>query len=208
MRILSLFVVMAALMTTFQSAQAQDNGSANQSTTSIFKKNQNFDNEGVELYSSNLHMKKNKIIGLGLATGGVTGLIGLNAEINIQPEDAMYIGLGTGQAYSSFNFGYKMNFEGQYLSPYTKVGFSKWFSGKSETGAARKSDVLKQVLSEKEIADNKFDVNFLTAAAGIEYNQLEGELSGVNLFGEIVLMGDFSTTKLVPTASIGAIYFY
>lgn len=178
-------------------------------TASIFSKNQKFDHEGVELYNNNLDMKSMKKVGAGLAVGGLTGLIGLNVEVNVVPEDTIFFGLGTGKGYSTFNFGYKKNFEGYYMSPYTKVGITRWSdSGKAEYGAARSSDILRQVLSENEIRDNRFYVNFLAAGAGLEYNQLEGNLSGINLFGELLLLSDISNFKLVPTASIGVTYFY
>lgn len=178
-------------------------------TTSVFSKNQKFDNEGVELYNNNLDMKSMKRIGAGLAAGGMTGLIGLNIEINIEPEDTLFLGLGSGKGYNTFNFGYKKNFEGYYMSPYTKVGITRWSSASnSGNGAASSSDVLRQVLSNDEIRDNKFYVNFLAGGAGLEYNQLEGNLSGINLFGELLVLADISDFKLVPTGSIGITYFY
>ncbi len=178
-------------------------------TNSIFSKNQKFDNEGVELYNDNLDMKSMKKIGTGLAAGGMTGLIGLNIEINFQPEDTLFFGLGSGKGFNTFNIGYKKNFEGYYMSPYTKVGINRWSSSSnSSSGSASSSDILRQVLSDNEIRDNNFYVNFLAGGAGLEYNQLEGNLSGINLFGELLLLADISDFKLVPTGSIGITYFY
>jgi hypothetical protein len=178
-------------------------------TTSVFSKNQKFDNEGVELYNDNLDMKSMKKIGAGLATGGMAGLIGLNIEINFQPEDTLFFGLGSGKGFNTFNIGYKKNFEGYYMSPYTKVGINRWSSSSNSAGGtASSSDILRQVLSDNEIRDNNFYVNFLAGGAGLEYNQLEGNLSGINLFGELLLLADISDFKLVPTGSIGITYFY
>jgi hypothetical protein len=178
-------------------------------TTSIFSKNQKFDHEGIELYDSTFDMKSMKRIGAGLATGGMTGLIGLNIEINIQPEDTFFLGLGSGKGYNTFNFGYKKNFEGYYMSPYTKVGITRWSNhSNSSGGTAMSSDILRQVLSSDEIRDNRFYVNFLAAVEGVEYYQLEGNLSVINLFGELLLLADISDFKLVPTGSIGITYFY
>ncbi len=178
-------------------------------SSSIFSKNQKFDHEGVELYDTNLDMKAMKRIGLGVAAGGVTGMVGLNAEFNIEPEHALFLGLGTGKGFNTFNFGYKRNFEGIYLSPYTKVGFSKWFdSSSSAGGSASDSDILRQVLADRQIQENNFDVNFLAGGAGLEYNQLEGEMAGVNFFGELLVMVEASTFKVLPTGSVGITYFY
>lgn len=178
-------------------------------TTSIFSKNQKFDNEGVELYNNNLDMKSMKKIGAGLAAAGMMGTIGLNIEVNLEPEDTVFFGLGTGKGFNTFNFGYKKNYEGYYMSPYTKVGLTRWSSASNAgAGASSGSDVLRQVLSDNEIRENNFYVNFLAGGAGLEYNQLEGNLSGVNLFGELLVLADISDLKLVPTGSIGITYFY
>ncbi len=201
-----IFAVLVICLAVFaQNAQAD----TTTGTTSIFSKNQKFDNEGVELYNSNFEMKSSKRVGAGLATGGMTGLIGLNVEVNMRPEDTLFFGLGSGKGFNTINVGYKKNFEGYYMSPYTKVGISRWSdSSNSAGGSAQSSDVLRQVLTDTEIRDNHFYVNFLAGGAGLEYNQLEGELSGINLFGELLVLANISDVKLVPTASIGITYFY
>lgn len=188
------------------SAQAQVNDTG---STSVFSKNQKFDNEGVELYESNLDMKAHKKIGFGFVAGGLAGVLGLNFEFNMEPKNAVFFGLGTGKGYNTFNFGWKHNFEGYYMSPYTKVGFSRW-SDASNNGdrPASDSNVLKLVLTDDEIRDNRFSMNFITGAVGLEYNQLEGGLSGVNLFGEVLAMTEISRGKIIPTGSVGITYFY
>lgn len=192
--------------TTMNTAFAQTESS---SSTSIFSKKQLFDNEGVELYSNNLEMKSYKKVGAGLATGGLSGVVGINLEYNFEPQEAGFAGFGTGTGFQTFNFGWKHNFEGIYMSPYTKVGISKWVdAGNSEDRPADSNNVLKAALSNKQIQNNNFDVNFLSGAIGLEYNQLEGDLAGVNLFGEILVLTEIAEGRLIPTASIGAIYYY
>ena len=175
---------------------------------SFFSKNQKFDHEGVELYDSNIDMKEYKKIGVGFSSGGMTGLFGLNLEINIVPQDSAVVGLGKGEAYGTFHFAWKRNYEGQYLSPYTKVGYSRWFNTNSDAGAANESNILKNVLTESEIRTNEFSADFIAAAAGLEYNQLEGELSGVNFYGELILMSEITKGIYLPTAGVGLTYFY
>ena len=175
---------------------------------SFFSKNQKFDHEGVELYDSNIDMKEYKKIGVGFSSGGMTGLFGLNLEINIVPQDSAVVGLGKGEAYGTFHFAWKRNYEGQYLSPYTKVGYSRWFNTNSDAGAANESNILKNVLTESEIRTNEFSADFIAAAAGLEYNQLEGELSGVNFYGELILMSEITKSIYLPTAGVGLTYFY
>lgn len=176
--------------------------------TSVFTKNQNFDEEGVELYESNLQLKSFKKFGFGAALGGLNGFFGANIEANIVPENALFLGLGGGDGYNALSAGWKMNFAGEYLSPYTKVGYSKWFNTNSASAVANRSDVLRRVLSDSEIRQNRFNVDFIAGGAGLEYNQLEGELSGVNLFAEILAMTSISKISIIPTGSVGITYFY
>ena len=175
---------------------------------SFFSRTQKIDHEGVELYDSNIDMKEYKKIGLGFSSGGMTGLLGLNVEVNIIPQDSAVVGLGKGEAYGTFHFAWKRNFEAQYLSPYTKVGFSRWFNTNNDAGAANESNILKNVLTDSEIQKNEFAANFIAAAAGLEYNQLEGDLSGVNFYGELVLMSEITKSIYLPTAGVGLTYFY
>lgn len=176
--------------------------------TSVFTKNQNFDEEGIELYESNLQLKSFKKFGFGASLGGLNGFFGANIEANILPDNALFIGVGGGDGYNAISAGWKMNFEGEYLSPYTKVGYSKWFNTNSASAVANRSDVLRRVLSDSEIRQNRFNVDFIAGGAGLEYNQLEGELSGVNLFAEILAMTSFSKISIIPTGSVGITYFY
>ena len=181
-------------------AQATDN-------MSIFRKNQKFDTDGTELYNSNTEMRGHKKFGVGTSVGGAAGMIGLHAEINLEPENALVIGLGTGPSYGTFDVLWKNNLESQYLSPYTKIGYSKWFRA-GGGGTAADSSVLRQIFSDSELRAGKFGADFLVGAIGAEYNQLEGELAGVNFYGELVMMGEMRTAKLVPSGAIGLTYFY
>lgn len=175
-------------------------------STSVFSKKQKFDQEGIELYSSNTEMKNYKKLGLGLALGGATGLLALNGEANLDTTEALVIGLGTGSGYGTFMVGWKHSFEAQYLSPYTKAGYSKWYSSSGKSAAD--SDVLKAVFSENDLRSGNFGADFLVGGVGIEYNQLEGDLAGVNFFGELILMDEISKSTLVPTGGVGITYYY
>lgn len=175
---------------------------------SIFSKNQKFDTDGTELYNSNLELKAHKRLGIGLMIGGAAGLIGINGEINVDPAEAAVVGLGFGTGYTSFNIDWKHNFLGSYLSPYTKVGYSKWFNTSGGANSADNSSILKRVLTTEELRDNRFSADFIVGSLGLEYNQLEGELSGMNLFGEVAMMSEIKRGVFIPTGAVGITYYY
>ncbi len=201
-------ILIISLIPFLSFAQGSDQYSTDQQNQSIFTKKQKIASDGVEVYDSNLEMKSMKRFGIGLVVGGATGLLGLNFEINVEPNDAAVFGLGTGSGYNSFGLGWKHNFIGNYLSPYTKVGYSKWFNSASGSNSAADSDVLRRILTDDEIKNNRFGADFLVGSAGLEYNQLEGDLSGINLFGEIVMMAEIKKTVFIPSGAIGINYYY
>ncbi len=197
-------VMMILALNTF----AQQTSDMSQSNESVFARKQKIDNEGIELYESNLDLKANKEFGLGLQLGGSTGVIAFNGEINLEPSEALVIGLGMGPSYGTFGLGWKHNFEGNYLSPYTKVGYSKWFNSASGAGSATDSDVLKRLFSDDDLRANRFEADFAVGGGGFEYNQLEGDLAGVNFYGEVIMMAELRKLTLVPTGAIGVTYYY
>lgn len=178
------------------------------SNQSFFSKKQKFDTEGIELYQTNWEMKKYKKIGFGVSLGGSGGVVGLSTEINLNPDGALVVGLGTGPSYGTFNLLWKQSYEAKYLSPFLKGGYSKWFNSSKGSLVSDNSGVLKQIYTDKEIAAGQFDADFLVGAVGVEYNQLEGELAGVNFYGELVLMTEVKKTVMVPSGAVGIIYFY
>lgn len=201
------FSAVSINLSSVASAQETQDSTTN-TNLSIFTKRQQVDHEGIELYRTNLEMKSYKKMGIGLATGGLIGGFGLNAEFNLMPEDALFVGLGRGDAYNSFNLGWKHNFEAEYLSLYTKVGYGKWFNNGAGSGSAKSNDILRRVLTDSEIDENKFSTNFVAGGGGLEYNQLEGNLSGVNFYGEILVLADLRESIMLPTGSVGITYFY
>lgn len=198
-------VIMTVGLMSVSSVYAQDSSAG----FSLFTKTQKVDYEGIELYENNLDMKSFKNLGVGFVAGGVSGLLGLSFEYNWQPENAFFAGFGTGKGHNTWNLGWKRNFEGHYMSPYTKVAFSRWTESSNMSGnPAKDSHILNSILTDNEIAKNKFGVNFISGAMGLEYNQLEGELAGLNLFGEVLVLSEVERGKLIPTGSVGVTYFF
>ena len=200
MRTHQLVITLFLLISAAAGAQGTEN-------MSVFSKKQQFDTDGTELYSSNHELKKHKTFGFGATLGGTKGALGLHGEVNLEPENTLVVGVGTGPSYGTFEILLKKNLMAHYLSPYSKLGYSKWFSVGGGTSAGD-SGVLRQLFSERDLRERRFSADFLVGAVGAEYNQLEGELSGVNFFGELALMGEIRTARLIPTGSIGITYFY
>jgi hypothetical protein len=175
---------------------------------SFFRSSMKIDADGTEIYETNWDLKKHKKVGIGAAIGGVSGAYGINAELNLDPMSALVIGIGTGPSYGTFNLQGKVNFESYYLSPFLKMGYSRWFNSGRVPSTATSSGILTQIYSSKDLRAGKFDAGFLVASVGAEYNQLEGELSGVNFYGEMTMLLETTSLKMVPAGAVGVTYYY
>ena len=159
-------------------------------------------------YTSNLKMRETRKVGVGAAVGGTLGLAGINLEFNFEDADGAVAGFGTGPGYNSFGVAWKHNFEGDYISPYTTAGYSRWYNSSGGKDAAADSDILNRVLTDSEKASGKFGADFITGAIGLQYNQLSGELAGISFYGEVVALVEVKRSQFLPAGSVGALYYF
>lgn len=159
-------------------------------------------------YSSNLKMRETRKVGVGAAVGGTLGLAGINLEFNFEDADGAVAGFGTGPGYNSIGVAWKHNFEGDYISPYTTLGYSRWYNSEGGKDAAADSDILNRVLTDSEKRSGNFGADFITGALGLQYNQLSGELAGFSFYGEVVALIEAKRSQLVPAGSVGALYYF
>jgi hypothetical protein len=157
-------------------------------------------------YMSNVQMRGERKVGLGTQLGGSAGLIGINLDLNIEDQDGAVVGLGMGSGYSTFSLFWKHSFEGKYFTPYTTLGWSRWYN--SAGGSGPQSHVLDGTLNQSEKDSGRFGIDFLAAAGGLQFNELSGELAGAGFFGEVELFASPFRGGLIPSAAIGVNYFF
>jgi hypothetical protein len=159
-------------------------------------------------YTSNLKMRETRKVGVGAAVGGTLGLASINLEFNFEDADGAMAGFGTGPGYNSFGVAWKHNFEGSYVSPYTTLGYSRWYNSEGGKDAAADSDILNRVLTDSEKTSGRFGADFITGALGLQYNQLSGELAGFSFYGEVIALVEVKRSQLLPAGSVGALYYF
>lgn len=159
-------------------------------------------------YSSNLKMREERRFGVGISAGGNLGLGGVNLDLNIEDADGAVAGFGGGPGYNSFELLWKHNFEGDYIAPYTTLGYSRWYNSSGDSQGLRDSSVLGRVLSEDDKRTGRFATNFITGSLGLQYAQLSGEAAGASFFAELTLLGEPERAVIVPTGAIGAMYYF
>lgn len=199
-KMLLVFGIIASTQLSF----AQGSGEVTEVTVSSVPRSQN---EKKSSYTNNLAMREERRVGVGLGVGGALGFTGLNLELNMEDENAALMGLGYGDGYNTVHLQWKHSFEGQYFTPYFSAGYSRWY-GTQERSLMNSSYVLRSVLSDETIRKGPFNADFLVGSAGLQYNELEGDWVGASFYFEFTLLGSLNKSVLVPSGSVGAIYYF
>jgi len=167
----------------------------------VFAQNDSF------YYPNNYKLREDRKVGAGLSVGGALGAVGGLVELNIEDNNGVLAGFGTGSGYQTMALSWKHSFEGEYFTPYTTLGIAHWWdSGKSSD--ISNSSLLKNFLSDEEKRSGKFGIELLTGSAGMQFHQLTGELAGSSFFIEFGGLYSFNQSKLLPTGSVGALYYF
>ncbi|KYG70773.1 hypothetical protein AZI85_02255 [Bdellovibrio bacteriovorus] len=159
-------------------------------------------------YDTTLKMRAERKVGAGVAIGGTLGVAGFNMELNFEEADGVVAGFGTGPGYNTFQVAWKHAFDGDFLAPYTTVGYSRWYNSRGRSSDYENSDILDRVLTESEKKTGRFGTDFVNASAGLQYNQLNGEFAGLSFFGELTGMWEVKRSMILPNGSVGAIYYF
>ena len=158
-------------------------------------------------YPSNYKLREDRKVGAGLSVGGALGALGGLIELNIEDDDGALAGFGTGSGYQTLALSWKHAFEGEYFTPYTTLGLAAWWNSGSQADASD-SSLLKNFLNDKEKASRKFSLELLSGSAGMQFNQLSGDLAGASFFIEFGALMAVDRTKIMPTGSIGTLYYF
>lgn len=159
-------------------------------------------------YTSNLKMREDRKVGAGMFLGGSSGAYGVNVEFNFEDADGVSTGFGTGPGYNTVQLAWKHSFEGDYLAPYTSVGYSRWYNSSGDVSNLTKSDILNRVLTASEKTSGRFGADFFNGSMGIQYNQLTGDFAGLSFYGELTAMWEVKRSMFLPNGSVGALYYF
>lgn len=159
-------------------------------------------------FASTFSLREKRKVGAGMSIGGALGFVGFNMELNFEESQGVLAGFGTGPGFNSIQISWKQAFDGDFLAPYTTAGYSRWYNSHGSSDDYRKSGVLDRVLTAEEKRTGQFGADFVHAALGLQYNQLTGEFSGVSLFGEIMALLEAKRAVLLPTGTVGALYYF
>jgi|GEM_PF-2187202 len=161
-----------------------------------------------KVYLSGYQLREDRMVGAGLSVGGLTGLFGAHLDLNLDDENAAWVGVGQGSGYTAVSLAWKMSFDGTYLTPYVKAGYTSWFNSSGSANGANDSIILKEFLTKSEMNNGHYSLNFLNASIGAQYNQLNGDYMGFTLFAEAIMMLNPENMRLVPNGTIGTTYYF
>ncbi len=155
-------------------------------------------------------LKSRRRVAAGGQIAGGSGLIGTQIELNFTPYNAFTVGFGGSSGFQSFQFLWKRTLSGTVFVPYLSLGLAHWMS-QGDGQPLRKTSpayLEGQLLNEEQKATGKFTKEFLIPAFGLQYFQLFGSAVGSSVYAEVDLMTDLTRGLVVPTGSLGFLYYF
>lgn len=159
-------------------------------------------------YPSTLKMRDDRKVGVGFSAGGSMGAAAINLELNFEDADGAIAGVGMGPGYNTVQLAWKHAFEGDYLGPYTTLGYSRWYNSRGRGDEYSKSPILDRLLTENEKKEGRFGTDFVNGTLGLQYNQLAGDFAGLSVFAELTAMFEIKRAMLLPNGAMGVIYYF
>lgn len=161
----------------------------------------------VSEYYSNFELRNHRKLGAGVGLLGVFGSLGGVADINFDEENSAQVGFGRGNGFNTVFAGWKRSFHGQYFTPYLTLGYSRFYNSVIKDISGN-SYVIDQVLSPEETKQGQIGIDFFNAHIGMQYNQLSGEYIGNTFYLEFNFLFSLKRNLMIPTASLGTIYYF
>jgi hypothetical protein len=157
-----------------------------------------------------LEMRKKRRVGAGMSIAGPLGAYGAQVELSFSPDDAVIVGVGGGDPYSSYLFSWKHLFSEQNLAPFTSLGLSHWTSGRGNGPISETNPGVlgRRYLSALEKSTGKFAKTFIAPSMGLQYSITSGNALGWSFFTEIVFLMEISNISPHITGGVGAAYFF
>ncbi len=161
-------------------------------------------------FSNMYSFKSEKKVGISTTVGGAMGLVGLSLNLNFTPETTFSIGSGMSQDFSALNMNIKTDLTSGAFQAYFVGGISRWFSNSRNSNAknASPSFFYSKFLSPEERKTGVFAKNLVYPGLGLQYTDLGGRFEGFGIFSEVIALMDLSSLTVVPTAGLGAVYYF
>jgi hypothetical protein len=162
------------------------------------------------VFNSVMELRARKRMGAGIATNGYLGLYGALLELNFSPEHSVMVGAGGGPRYNSFTAQWKRSFNGTTFAPYVGAGYALWYNSGNPRSIEKTTPSFlgSRWLGEEEKNTGRFEVNILTATAGMQYYQLGTEYEGASLFAEVTMLVSVASPNPIPTGALGLMYYF
>lgn len=120
-------------------------------------------------YSNVDELKMQRRFGLGMSAGGPLSVLGLEVDVNIEPEWGVSLGIGTGLDYSTMMAKTRFFLPGQWVSPYLTAGIARWWSNGTKEKVLGPSILRNKFLPGESDFTNGFDVWIVYPGIGVQF---------------------------------------
>ena len=145
----------------------------------------------------------------GLVAGGRTGIMGLDAEVNITESISAAVSLGTGIDYTTVAFRGRFYLLAKYVNPFVGFGYAKWYT---DSGIQRSGDLNPRALvydlmapSQLEtLAADGFNLDLLTPEIGVQFMSDEHYA----ITGSFIYLTNIAKARGTPYGEITLQWFF
>lgn len=150
-------------------------------------------------------------VGVGAGIAGNLGLAGAIIDFNIQPENAIRLGFGTGGNYNTFSAGYRHYLSEKAFAGYVSMDYAHWYSAPGKRSGFTDSNpgfLESRWLDSNQKQGGSFAISILSPAFGVSYFSLEGESKGTSVFAEVAFLMNVQRPQPIPQGSIGSVFYF
>jgi hypothetical protein len=149
-------------------------------------------------------------IGAELQVAGPNGLAGVHLGFNLNRIYTVMVGFGGSEDFQSIQAEWRRYIEAKNFSPYLLFGAAKW-SSIGERDPIQKTNpgfLADRLMNDRDKARGIIDEVLLYPGFGINYQVLEGDMKGLTVFANIVMLADIKDFQAAPSATLGSGFYF
>lgn len=114
-------------------------------------------------------LKMARRFGLGISAGGPLSILGVEADVNIQENFSLALGVGTGLNYSSVMLKGRYFLLGEWVSPYVACAVARWWTQGTTATQMNPSILSSRFLPAGYDYTQGFSLFFVAPAVGVQF---------------------------------------
>lgn len=160
-------------------------------------------------FESSLELHRQKKMGIGIQSGGITGLASIMLQMNFALDVGVNLGYGFGRGFNTFSTGFRQLLATGSVAPYWGVSYARVMGrgDNFEDGSSPKV-LSEKFLSGKERRSGIFTENIIYPSLGLQIYKMSGDWAGAAVFAEINYLIDMEDFVAGAAGTLGFVQYF